>query len=78
MRHTCTAGVRVMAGRPASGVQRCETRWDGPRIRVWLPARSYRRAAVTVWLAPAEAEALVRNLGRRLAERPAADADAGR
>ena len=40
-------------------------------IRVWLPARSYRREHI-VLLAEAEAEALIRNLGKRLAERSGA------
>lgn len=52
-----------------------ETRWDDARgrslIRVWLPARSYRREHI-VLLAEAEAEALIRNLGKRLAERSGA------
>jgi hypothetical protein len=54
----------------AGGRQLIETRWTvgrHPGIRVWFPGRSY-RAAVAVWLTPGEAEALARNLRKRLAE----------
>lgn len=47
-----------------------ETRWDGRLIRVWMPRRTYRPELVAR-LSASEAEALVRNLGRRLAERDA-------
>lgn len=51
--------------------QRIETRHDDGLIRIWLPARSYRPQA-TVRVTRAEADALVRNLIRRLSELPPA------
>jgi hypothetical protein len=59
-----------MSGRPASPPgQLIETRWDGGHIRVWFPRRLY-RPETRVRLTRREAEALVRNLTRRLEEHP--------
>lgn len=53
-----------------------ETRWDRGTIRVFFPRRSY-RPEVVARLTPAEAEALARNLGRRLAERNSTESQIG-
>jgi hypothetical protein len=54
-----------------------ETRWDqgGMFVRIWLPERTYRQRHITR-VTRAEAEALVRNLSKRLAEVPAGNGDA--
>ena len=53
------------------GPRQIKTRWTmgATMISIHLPRRNYRRREQTIMVSPYEAEALIRNLGRRLADR---------